>query len=135
MPPRTKKPVTTPNTSQRQPTVASQSWSGPLPPPAALQQFDQIIPNGADRILRMAEQEQANRHELERVTVQANIELEKSVQTRARIGLIAGAAVSIVSIIGSVVSVSMGAHPSVSITLVGVTILGIVKTLAGKDKA
>lgn len=36
--------------------------SGPLPNPAYLERYDHIIPNGAERIMRMAEKEQENRH-------------------------------------------------------------------------
>jgi uncharacterized membrane protein len=31
-----------------------EQWSGPLPPPAVLEKFSQIIPNGAERIVAMA---------------------------------------------------------------------------------
>lgn len=33
----------------------TRSWSGPLPHPAELRQYDDIIPGGAERILRMSE--------------------------------------------------------------------------------
>ena len=36
---------------------------GPLPPPSELEKIDQIIPGGADRLLRMAEKEQTHRIE------------------------------------------------------------------------
>ena len=39
--------------------------SGPLPDPDDLRQYDRIVPGGADRIMRMAEREQAHRHALE----------------------------------------------------------------------
>ena len=41
--------------------IISAHWSGPLPPPADLEKIDQIIPGGADGLLRMAEKEQAHR--------------------------------------------------------------------------
>lgn len=34
-------------------------FRGPLPPPAVLEQYDHVLPGTAERILRMAEQEQA----------------------------------------------------------------------------
>jgi uncharacterized membrane protein len=57
------------------PTVVTQStqWSGPLPPPEALQKFEQIITGSADRILQMAELEQKHRIERERVALGAEI--------------------------------------------------------------
>ena len=41
-------------------------WSGPLPPPAALEQFERSSPGAANRILKMAEKEEEHRHEQER---------------------------------------------------------------------
>lgn len=49
------------------------SWTGPLPPPQALQQYDEILPGAADRIFRMAEER--HRHQIEQE--KAAIELEK----------------------------------------------------------
>jgi uncharacterized membrane protein len=44
--------------------VAS-SFSGPIPPPNVLKQYDEVVPGAADRILRMAEQQSAHRQRLE----------------------------------------------------------------------
>lgn len=49
------------------------SWSGPLPPPAALREFNEIIPQGADRILKMAEAQEAHRHGLENRALDSEI--------------------------------------------------------------
>lgn len=43
--------------------------SGPIPPPEELAAYDKIIPNGADRILAMAERQSAHRIEIERSIV------------------------------------------------------------------
>jgi uncharacterized membrane protein len=40
---------------QPQITLQSRRWNGPLPPPAILDQFEQVIPGSAERILQMAE--------------------------------------------------------------------------------
>ena len=40
-------------------------WQGPLPPPGALRQFNEIIPDGADRIMKLVEGEQGHRHKIE----------------------------------------------------------------------
>ena len=47
-------------------STSIENWSGPLPPPAALESFNRIIPGGAERILAMAEKEQGHRVELEK---------------------------------------------------------------------
>lgn len=47
-------------------SVVAAGWAGPLPPPGALAQFNEIIPNGAERIMAMTEKEQAHRHKMDR---------------------------------------------------------------------
>jgi uncharacterized membrane protein len=49
------------------------SFSGPLPPPALLAQYNDVIPNGADRILTMAERQSAHRERLEARVVDGNV--------------------------------------------------------------
>jgi uncharacterized membrane protein len=41
-------------------------FSGPLPPPSYLSEYDAILPGAADRIISMAEAEQKHRHSWER---------------------------------------------------------------------
>lgn len=124
---RVKKPLTAP----AKPTLISHNWSGPLPPPEALARFDQIIPNGAERILHMSEQEQAHRLENEKAALEANIQSSREAQAQAKSGQLAGALVSVLAIVSAVASAWFGAHPSVSIALVSVPILGMVKALIG----
>lgn len=119
-----------PTAQQDKPTqVVAQNWTGPLPPPGALAQFGEIIPDGAERILRMAELEQAHRLETERAVTEANIQSANEALRQSRIGLNSGAAVSALSIVGTVVSIWLNAHPTVSIALVSVPVLGMVKAL------
>src|SRR5438876_1426484 len=42
---------------------------GPIPPPEELAAYNQIIPNGADRILKMAEAQSAHRIEIEKLVI------------------------------------------------------------------
>lgn len=41
----------------------SQEWSGPLPPPSVLQGYNEMVPDAAERILRMAEKNQDQQQE------------------------------------------------------------------------
>lgn len=43
-------------------TLEARQFTGPLPPPEQLLQYEQISPGFADRIVTMAEKEQENRH-------------------------------------------------------------------------
>ncbi len=45
-------------------TTQALSYSGPIPPPAMLEEYNRIVPGSADRILRMAEDQTTHRHAL-----------------------------------------------------------------------
>lgn len=47
-------------------TVTAAWWQGPLPPPAALQNFDDVVPGLAERIAKAWEVESAHRREVEK---------------------------------------------------------------------
>ena len=49
----------------------SETYSGPLPHPAILQQYEAIQPGFAERLLRMAEREQDHQHEMEKASAEA----------------------------------------------------------------
>ena len=55
----------------------SLTFSGPLPPPQLLSQYNDVVPNGAERLMKMAEAQQAHRQDLEKTVVHGNVESEK----------------------------------------------------------
>ncbi len=55
--------------------VQEASFSGPLPPPNMLMQYEQILPGMADRLVTIAENEQDQRHQIDNEIV--NIEKNK----------------------------------------------------------
>ena len=64
--------------SDRSTTIAtieasSISFSGPLPPPDMLQRYNEIIPNGADRVMTMAENQSKHRERIEEAVIQSNV--------------------------------------------------------------
>jgi Predicted membrane protein (DUF2335) len=92
-------------------SIISAHWSGPLPPVSELERLDQIIPGGADRLLRMAEKEQTHR-----------IEDAKRGQYLGW-SLAAGAVIA-----AALVSLCHGPW-QVSVALVGIPVLGAVHAL------
>ena len=52
--------------TQMQASIQQVTFSGPLPAPHDLEKYDKIIHNGAERIMSMAEKEQASRLEVAR---------------------------------------------------------------------
>jgi uncharacterized membrane protein len=57
--------------------------AGPLPAPEVLEQYNRIIPDAADRILRMAETQSLRRRAIERDGLQASIQLARRGQAFA----------------------------------------------------
>ena len=114
--------------TQQQVATATQ-WQGPLPPPDALEKFNAIVENGAERVFSMAEQEQAHRLKLERDALDANIATAQSESRIAGRGNLLGAAISMLAILSTLGSVALGAHWSVSVALVGVPIMSAVRAL------
>ncbi len=102
--------------------IQSAQWQGPLPPPASLREFDEIIEGGAERILQMAEKEQAHRIHAEQQIVTGEIRANRR-------GQILGAAIAGLAVVGAIATAWMGAPWPVSVALVSVPVLGIVHTI------
>lgn len=113
---------------QRQILAASQQWSGPLPPPAALEHFNAIIPNGAQRIMSMVEQEQAHRIAMESTAMSAATGDTKR-------GHLIGGGICVLAILASAVTAYIGAHPSVSIALVGLPVAVVIKAIIDRKSS
>lgn len=50
-------------------TQVTQQFSGPVPHPDILRQYNLIVPDAAERILRMAEQDAAHVHKIEAAAI------------------------------------------------------------------
>jgi uncharacterized membrane protein len=68
--------------------VVSARWQGPIPPPALIQQYNEVVEGGAERIMRMAEKAQG-----------AEIEMGRAWAADSRRGQLLGAAVSILALV------------------------------------
>lgn len=53
------------------------SFSGPLPPPEIISDYEKILPGGAERIFAMAEKEQVHRHSMDSLAVNGAIRKDK----------------------------------------------------------
>jgi uncharacterized membrane protein len=82
-----------------------QSFSGPLPPPAALERYNDIVPGAANRIIVMAEGQHAHRQALELRVVSANIAAQK-------LGVVLGFIVAMTAILGGIYLVATGKQAS-----------------------
>src|SRR6266852_287321 len=62
------------------------SFAGPIPPPAILEQYSRIIPNGGERIMRLAEEEALHRRTLEIKVIDGGIVDDKARASERRRG-------------------------------------------------
>ena len=92
--------------------------SGPIPAPQILQQYNNIIPNAAERILRMAEKQSDHRMALESKVVSSNI-------VKSYLGMAGGTSVAIFGLyVAKVVAVS--GNPATAGILAALDIGGLV---------
>jgi len=88
------------NKSQQIQTVRQQiAYSGPIPDPASLAQYEKITPGLADRIVQMAEKEGEHRRHLEVFGQNANITLLQRRDREARVGQIFAFIISMTTIV------------------------------------
>lgn len=104
--------------------------SGPLPHPRLLKEYDNVIENGAERIMAMAEKEQDNRIKADIETRETNskIAFEELQIKRAGQGI---ALLLILLIFGLVVLFTFTGHEAVAIVLLGIGIAGIISAFMG----
>ena len=111
--------------------IVSAYWEGPLPPPAALGQYDDILPGSAERIMRMAEAQAEHRIEQEQHSSQqedVRVQTERTAvigdSRRAYIGLIFGFILSLLIISLGAYSIIWG-NPWVGVAAIGINIAGL----------
>lgn len=137
-------PTATPSNLIQVRTV-TQAFEGPVPHPSILEHYNKIIPDAAERILRMAERENEHRHQQEDEALKANISVQERQITLAEIqskavfrsdalGQILGAAVGLTSVFGAIylATISQG---WVAAALVGLPLAGIIRALRERPTA
>ena len=75
--------------------------SGPLPSPVTLDQYNNVHPGAAERIIAMAEKEQAHRHQIESRIIKTESWCQSG-------GLVCGLIIGLAAIVGGVVCVVTG---------------------------
>jgi len=98
--------------------VTQQKFSGPLPPPSLLKDYDAICKGAANRILVLAEKEQEHRHTIENKAIDGAISKDKRGQNYALI-------VALVTLIGAIFLIARG-HSITGSILVGGTLTSLV---------
>lgn len=108
--------------------VVGESFSGPIPPPTILAQYDQVLPGSAERILKMAETQEAHRHVIEAKVIKSEV-------INSRAGLIFGFMIGMTAIIsGAIVASSNGELVGGAISLGGLGSLVSVFVYGSKSR-
>ncbi|HGW2956440.1 TPA: DUF2335 domain-containing protein [Raoultella ornithinolytica] len=63
--------------------VSRTVFSGPIPPPSMLREYNEIVRDGAERIMARSEKEQAHRHDMQSKSILGNISKDKRGQWMA----------------------------------------------------
>ena len=97
--------------------IEAASWIGPLPPPGALQLFEEVVPGSAERILAMAEKQTDHRILMERKIVSGDF-------TQSYLGIAAGFVLSVMVILGGIYLIILG-HDWAGASLIGLNVVGL----------
>ena len=109
-----------PDNKQHLQIVQQSQFSGPLPPPAILAQYDKVVPGAAERILAMAEEQSRHRRAIELQVVSSEI-------ADARRGLRYGLVIGVTAIVGGVV-ISLYGYPVAGTIFGGAFLVALVGT-------
>jgi uncharacterized membrane protein len=74
------------NKSQQIPVITATSFSGPLPIPTQLKEYDIVLPGAAERILSMAEKQLEHRISMEKKTLEVQTYSIKESLKQSKIG-------------------------------------------------
>lgn len=105
---------------QRTTTTITQvvSFQGPIPSPELLREYNEIVPGGADRIMKMAEAQSTHRMDLEKTVIKGD-------DRRANWGLGTGFTIGIVILVFSFIAILYG-HDAAGTVLGSVDLVALV---------
>ena len=104
-----------------------QAYSGPLPPPQAMQAYEETLPGAADRIMTMVEQRVLHESRMEQGALNMSRLDVSSSHQRSFLGAVLGAMVAIVIVAGGAYMAYLG-HAEAGAAVIGGTIVGMAGT-------
>lgn len=118
-------------------TTTTTAWKGPMPPPAVLEQYNSIVPNAAERILTMAEEEARIRrdqlqkdHDSENRVKESDVNQYHSDVKRGQYL----AALVMLGIVVTVIVCVVFKQENAAIAVAGMGAVGIVSSFIGRKK-
>ena len=117
--------------------IVTSAWQGPVPPPEALERYNAIVPNAAERILTMAEEEARIRrdqmqkdHDSENRVKESDIKQYHSDVKRGQYL----AALVMLGIVAAIVVCVVFNQGTAAIAAAGMGAVGIVSSFIGRRK-
>lgn len=98
--------------------IAAASFSGPLPPPQILEDYNRIVPGSANRIIAMAERQADHRRRLEAQVISSDV-------TNSRIGLLCGLVIGLGGLVAATIIAIYG-NPQAGVGMGLVTLASLV---------
>lgn len=98
-------------------SIKAMAHSGPLPDPESLARYNEIIPNGADRIMKMAENQQNHRMSVDKQLVKGN---NNQITRGQWFGFLLA-----LFFLGAGVYLTLLGHESVGKVIFGTTVIGL----------
>jgi len=103
------------------------TYSGPVPPPQLVREWEAIVPGSADRLLTMAENQSNHRIDIEGKVIESNVQNERRSQNFSFI-------LALIAIVGGIWLLSTGHDITGLSTLVGTLVSLVTVFVVGKKK-
>lgn len=120
--------TTTPDSGPGKVVSYAAHFSGPLPPPPILEQYERVCPGASDRIFGMAESEAEHRRGIENRAVDADIEAMRRQFGEARLGQVFAFLISIAFVVSGAYVVSATGQTATGLILSAAGLTTIVAT-------
>lgn len=113
------------------------TWKGPVPPPAVLDQYNAIVPDAAERILSMAEEEARIRRDQIQKDHDSENRVKESDINKYHADVRRGqylAALVMLGIVAAVIVCAFTGNQKAAIAVAGMGAVGIVSSFIGRRK-
>jgi uncharacterized membrane protein len=113
-----------PVAKQQEQTITQVAFTGPIPHPSVLQEYNDVLPGLAERIVTMAEAEATHRHEMDREVARQNELIIKEEFCERRIGQFLGLGIAVLTISAAIFAIAHGAEKA-AMVIGGATVVGL----------
>lgn len=117
----------------RQVVLQQQHHSGPLPSPETLARYDQLLPGTAQRIIAMAEREQAHAISQQQIALQSDVRAREGALAILRRGQIFALIVALVGI-AVAAGLALAGRETVASVIAGSVLVALVTAFLGTRK-